>query len=182
MKVSGQSVNLLCSHWADRAAAICQRCQDASKRVVSGVGRWHLGMALTFSSHPNLPQLVGYSNDETPTPFILLANGSYDCFILHKLSAITRSHLQYRHACRKLCCSIPSRKLALLVASSFCFSLWVYRASCSLRWLTSIQYRDTLDAALYYQQQLNLSDSKLQDYVEVRSLYDFDWYTVCTQP
>lgn len=30
---------------------------------------------LTWLSHPNLPQLVGYSNDETPTPFILLANG-----------------------------------------------------------------------------------------------------------
>lgn len=26
-------------------------------------------------SHPNLPQMIGYSNDETPTPFILLANG-----------------------------------------------------------------------------------------------------------
>ncbi|PIL25894.1 hypothetical protein GSI_11647 [Ganoderma sinense ZZ0214-1] len=65
-------------------------------------------------------KLVGYSNDETPTPFILLAN------------------VQTR---------LPQ---ALLLDS-------LKKASLA---------RDTLDAALYYQQQLNLSDSKLQDYVE----------------
>ena len=30
-------------------------------------------------SHPNLPQMIGYSDDETPTPFILLANGMSGC-------------------------------------------------------------------------------------------------------
>ena len=34
-----------------------------------------LAAHLQHYSHPNLPQMVGYSNDETPTPFILLANG-----------------------------------------------------------------------------------------------------------
>ena len=31
-------------------------------------------------SHPNLPQMIGYSDDETPTPFILLANGTSNRF------------------------------------------------------------------------------------------------------
>ncbi|TBU45668.1 hypothetical protein BD309DRAFT_955656 [Dichomitus squalens] len=83
--------------------------------------------------HPNLPQLVGYSNDETPTPFILLAN------------------VQTR---------LPQ---ALLLDSLKNASL----ARCAQLLLQF--YRDTLDAALYYQRQLNLSDSKLQDYVETAS-------------
>ncbi|RPD77045.1 hypothetical protein L226DRAFT_483343 [Lentinus tigrinus ALCF2SS1-7] len=80
--------------------------------------------------HPNLPQMVGYSNDETPTPFLLLAN------------------VQTR---------LPQ---ALLLDSLKNASL----AQCAQIMLQF--YRETLDAALYLQQQLNLSDSKLQDYVE----------------
>ncbi|KAI1790577.1 hypothetical protein LXA43DRAFT_890846 [Ganoderma leucocontextum] len=98
--------------------------KNAMKRFVRDV------KVLQNVYHPNLPQLVGYSNDETPTPFILLAN------------------VQTR---------LPQ---ALLLDSLKKASL----ARCAQLLLQF--YRDTLDAALYYQQQLNLSDSKLQDYVE----------------
>ncbi|OBZ74650.1 hypothetical protein A0H81_05439 [Grifola frondosa] len=80
--------------------------------------------------HPNLPQMVGYSNDETPTPFILLAN------------------VQTRLPQALILDSIKNASLATC-------------AHLLLRF-----YRDTLDAALYLQRQLNLSDSKTQDYVE----------------
>ncbi|KAI0370861.1 hypothetical protein BV20DRAFT_943216 [Pilatotrama ljubarskyi] len=42
--------------------------RDAMKRRMRDV------KALQNLYHPNLPQMVGYSNDQTPTPFILLAN------------------------------------------------------------------------------------------------------------
>ncbi|KAI0351618.1 hypothetical protein OH77DRAFT_1429437 [Trametes cingulata] len=42
--------------------------RDAMKRWMRDV------KALQNVYHPNLPQMIGYSNDETPTPFILLAN------------------------------------------------------------------------------------------------------------
>ncbi|KAI0077672.1 hypothetical protein K474DRAFT_1690765 [Panus rudis PR-1116 ss-1] len=80
--------------------------------------------------HPNLPQMVGYSDDESPTPFILLAN------------------VQTR---------LPQALVLDLVRNA---SLAVC-AKTILRF-----YRDTLDAALYMQRQLNLSNEKLQDYVE----------------
>ncbi|KAI0830157.1 hypothetical protein BC628DRAFT_1473071 [Trametes gibbosa] len=80
--------------------------------------------------HPNLPQMVGYSNDETPTPFILLANVQTRLPQAMLLDAIKNSSL--------------ARCTHLL-----------------LRF-----YQDTLDAALYLQRQRNLSESKLQDYVE----------------
>ncbi|KAI0742707.1 hypothetical protein C8Q80DRAFT_1221158 [Daedaleopsis nitida] len=75
--------------------------------------------------HANLPQMVGYSNDETPTPFILLAN------------------VQTR---------LPQ---ALLLDAVKNASL----ARCA-------QLMLQLDAAIYLQRQLDLSDSKIQDYVE----------------
>ncbi|KAI0656301.1 hypothetical protein C8Q70DRAFT_1013688 [Cubamyces menziesii] len=80
--------------------------------------------------HPNLPQMIGYSNDETPTPFILLAN------------AQTR---------------LPQAMLLDAIKN-------VSLARCTQMLLRF--YQDTLDAALYLQRQMNLSDSKLQDYVE----------------
>ncbi|KAH9856382.1 hypothetical protein C2E23DRAFT_882451 [Lenzites betulinus] len=80
--------------------------------------------------HPSLPQMVGYSNGETPTPFILLAN------------------VQTR---------LPQAMLLDAIKSS---SL----AACTHLLLRF--YQDTLDAALYLQRQRNLSESKLQDYVE----------------
>ncbi|KAI0651288.1 hypothetical protein C8Q79DRAFT_1004593 [Trametes meyenii] len=80
--------------------------------------------------HPNLPQMVGYSNDESPTPFILLAN------------------VQTR---------LPQAMLLDVIKNA---SL----ATCAHLLLRFFQ--ETLDAALYLQRQLNLSDSKLQDYVE----------------
>lgn len=36
---------------------------------------WFVGIDLCPCSHPNLPQMVGFSAEECPTPFILLANG-----------------------------------------------------------------------------------------------------------
>ncbi|KAI0326798.1 hypothetical protein GY45DRAFT_1328458 [Cubamyces sp. BRFM 1775] len=80
--------------------------------------------------HPNLPQMIGYSNDETPTPFIVLAN------------------VQTRLPQAMLLDAIKNASLAQC-------------AQILLRF-----YQDTLDAALYLQRQMNLSDSKLQDYVE----------------
>ncbi|KAH8084920.1 hypothetical protein BXZ70DRAFT_567025 [Cristinia sonorae] len=80
--------------------------------------------------HPNLPQMVGYSNDEAPTPFILLANVEM---------------------------KLPQALILDMVENA---SL----ASCAVRLLKL--YRDTLDATLYVQRQLNLSDDKTQDYVE----------------
>ena len=41
----------------------------------------------SYSSHPSLPQMVGYSNDETPTPFILLANGSFVAGIINSIDS-----------------------------------------------------------------------------------------------
>ncbi|EIW56653.1 uncharacterized protein TRAVEDRAFT_49473 [Trametes versicolor FP-101664 SS1] len=80
--------------------------------------------------HPNLPQMVGYSNDETPTPFILLANVQTRLPQAMLLDAVKNSSLA---ACTHLL----------------------------LRF-----YQDTLDAALYLQRQRDLSESKLQDYIE----------------
>ncbi|KAI0632872.1 hypothetical protein C8Q77DRAFT_1263022 [Trametes polyzona] len=80
--------------------------------------------------HPNLPQMVGYSNEETPTPFILLANVQTRLPQALLLDAIKNSSLA---ECAKIL----------------------------LRF-----YQDTLDAALYIQRQRNLTDNKLQDYVE----------------
>ncbi|KAI0744733.1 hypothetical protein C8Q76DRAFT_10245 [Earliella scabrosa] len=87
--------------------------------------------------HPNLPQMVGYSNDETPTPFILLANVQTRLPQALLLDAIKNANL----------------------------------AKCAQLMLQF--YRDTLDAALYLQRQLDLSDSKTQDYVE-NSTYRID--------
>ncbi|KAI8972561.1 hypothetical protein BD414DRAFT_425575 [Trametes punicea] len=42
--------------------------RDAMKRWIRDV------KILQNLYHPNLPQMIGYSNDDTPTPFILLAN------------------------------------------------------------------------------------------------------------
>ncbi|OCH91320.1 hypothetical protein OBBRIDRAFT_887032 [Obba rivulosa] len=80
--------------------------------------------------HPNLPQMVGYSYEETPTPFILLANVQTRLPQALILDAVEKSSL------------------------AFC-------AQTIIRF-----YRDTMDAALYLQRQMNLSDSKIQDYVE----------------
>ncbi|KAI0668853.1 hypothetical protein C8Q78DRAFT_212859 [Trametes maxima] len=80
--------------------------------------------------HPNLPQMVGYSNDESPTPFILLAN------------------VQTRLPQAMLLDAIKSASLATCAQLLLQF------------------FQETLDAALYLQRQLDLSDSKLQDYVE----------------
>lgn len=80
--------------------------------------------------HPNLPQMVGYSTDEAPTPFILLAN-------------------------------VQTRLPQALVLDTIRNGSLASCTSLILRY-----YRDTLDATLYMQRQLNLSDSKTQDYVE----------------
>ncbi|KAI0944487.1 hypothetical protein AcW1_002181 [Taiwanofungus camphoratus] len=80
--------------------------------------------------HPNLPQMIGYSSEETPTPFILLANVQTRLPQALVLDAIKNASLA-------ACANVLVRL-----------------------------YRDTLDAALYLQRQLNLSDSKIQDYVE----------------
>ncbi|CAL1697986.1 unnamed protein product [Somion occarium] len=80
--------------------------------------------------HPNFPQMIGYSDDETPTPFILLANVQLRLPEALVLDTIQRADL-------RTCVNMILRF-----------------------------YRDTLDAALYMQRQLNLSDQKLQDYVE----------------
>ncbi|KAH9922319.1 uncharacterized protein BXZ73DRAFT_51396 [Epithele typhae] len=82
--------------------------------------------------HPNLPQMIGYSDDETPTPFILLAN-------------------------------VQTRLPQALLLDSLRRATLTGCAQLLLR-----LYRDTLDAALYLQQQLQLSDAKLQDYIEAR--------------
>ena len=41
-------------------------------------------------SHPNLPQMIGYSDDETPTPFILLANGMSGYYSIFATTAYHR--------------------------------------------------------------------------------------------
>ncbi|EPS97302.1 hypothetical protein FOMPIDRAFT_1061898, partial [Fomitopsis schrenkii] len=80
--------------------------------------------------HPNLPQMVGFSAEECPTPFILLANVQTrlpQALVLDKI----------RHGTVAECVQLISRF-----------------------------YLDHMDAALYLQRQLGLSDSKIQDYVE----------------
>ncbi|OSD03676.1 hypothetical protein PYCCODRAFT_1444280 [Trametes coccinea BRFM310] len=80
--------------------------------------------------HPNLPQMIGYSNDETPTPFIVLANVQTRLPQAMLLDAV-------KHARIGVCLQMMLRFVS-----------------------------PALDAALYLQRQMNLSDSKLQDYVE----------------
>ncbi|KZT64856.1 hypothetical protein DAEQUDRAFT_769357 [Daedalea quercina L-15889] len=83
--------------------------------------------------HPNLPQMVGFSGEECPTPFILLANVQTrlpQALVLDKIKNGTVAE-------------------CVLLISRF--------------------YLDHMDAALYLQRQLNLSDSKIQDYVEKAS-------------
>lgn len=62
-------VVLICS------SAMAKRCQNASKPVVSFQASLVFLRMSTECSHPNLPQMLGFSDDETPTPFILLSNG-----------------------------------------------------------------------------------------------------------
>ncbi|KAH9912121.1 uncharacterized protein B0H18DRAFT_890765 [Fomitopsis serialis] len=81
--------------------------------------------------HPNLPQMVGFSGGECPTPFILLANVQTrlpQALVLDKL----------QHGTLADCVLLISRFVSTV----------------------------SKDAALYLQQQLHLSDSKIQDYVE----------------
>ncbi|TFY53218.1 hypothetical protein EVJ58_g9570 [Rhodofomes roseus] len=80
--------------------------------------------------HPNLPQMVGFSSEECPTPFILLAN-------------------------------VQTRLPQALVLDTIQHGTL---AECVI--LISRFYLDHMDAALYLQRQLHLSDSKIQDYVE----------------
>ncbi|KAH9948499.1 hypothetical protein B0H21DRAFT_237381 [Amylocystis lapponica] len=80
---------------------------------------------------PNLPQMIGYSHEENPTPFILLANAR-----------------------------LPQALVLGIIKDG---SL----ASCAT--LLIRLCKATLDAALYLQRQLNLTDSKIQDYVEYAS-------------
>ncbi|KAI0776820.1 hypothetical protein BD413DRAFT_610404 [Trametes elegans] len=113
----------------DGRKAIMLRYEDSSRR--NAMKRWMRDVKiLQMVYHPNLPQMVGYSNDETPTPFIMLAN------------------VQTRLPQAMLLDAIKNGSLAIC-------------ARLLLRF-----YQDTLDAALYLQRQLDLSDSKLQDYVE----------------
>ncbi|KAI0717740.1 hypothetical protein C8T65DRAFT_571587 [Cerioporus squamosus] len=88
--------------------------------------------------HPNLPQMVGYSNDETPTPFILLANGN--------ILTILTYPVQTRLPQALLLDALKNAGLAQCARIMLHF------------------YRETLDVALYIKQQLDLSDAKLQDY------------------
>ena len=62
------------------------------------------------NSHPNLPQMIGYSDDETPTPFILLANGTSSRFL-----SLLRLIIEYSAA--KITGSIGSRCDSELVAT-----------------------------------------------------------------
>ncbi|KAH9893932.1 hypothetical protein C8Q73DRAFT_774184 [Cubamyces lactineus] len=99
--------------------------------------------------HPNLPQMIGYSNEETPTPFILLANVQTRLPQAMLLDAIKNANLA---RCAQM--------LLRFVSSAYVID---YKGIFDV---PRIQYQDTLDAALYLQRQMNLSDSKLQDYVE----------------
>ncbi|KAI0278437.1 hypothetical protein BC826DRAFT_1084675 [Russula brevipes] len=60
------------------AAEVCGR--KATIKKYDGGGKSYIeGMSLLtlHGSHGNLPQIIGYSNRKTPTPFILLASGTY---------------------------------------------------------------------------------------------------------
>ncbi|PSR79848.1 hypothetical protein PHLCEN_2v6894 [Hermanssonia centrifuga] len=49
--------------------------------------------------HPNLPQMIGYSGDSAPTPFILLANGKHPPSLLAHLSGV--AHIPAFSQCRR---------------------------------------------------------------------------------
>ncbi|KAF8890621.1 hypothetical protein BD779DRAFT_1516063 [Infundibulicybe gibba] len=83
--------------------------------------------------HPNLPQLVGYSQNGAATPFILLSN------------VRTR---------------VPQALLTNMLNTTGI-------ASCAH--LVLRFYRDITDATLYLQQQLNLNDTKAQDFLSEAS-------------
>ncbi|KAF7320918.1 hypothetical protein HMN09_00178500 [Mycena chlorophos] len=83
--------------------------------------------------HPNLPQLLGYSSESTPTPFILLSNvrtRSPESFLLDSLQ---------RHG------------VAVCIENMLRF------------------YADVVDATLYFQEQLGLSNDRAQDFLESAS-------------
>ncbi|KAG1865953.1 hypothetical protein F4604DRAFT_1585898 [Suillus subluteus] len=84
--------------------------------------------------HPNLPQMLGFSDERAPTPFILLANVQ-----THSPRALVREVLR---------------------SSSLGTSIELL-----LRF-----YRDLADTAMYVQRQLNLDESKVQDFIEASSL------------
>ncbi|GJF00383.1 hypothetical protein PsYK624_166700 [Phanerochaete sordida] len=84
--------------------------------------------------HPNLPEMIGYSGTDAPTPFILLAN------------------VQTR---------LPQALLLSVLANASlleCATLLIGF------------YKETLDAALYLQRQLALSESQAQDHIERAAL------------
>ncbi|KAG2035504.1 hypothetical protein BDR03DRAFT_962428 [Suillus americanus] len=84
--------------------------------------------------HPNLPQMLGFSDERAPTPFILLANVQ-----TQSPQALVREMLR---------------------SSSLGTSIELL-----LRF-----YRDLADTATYVQRQLNLDESKVQDFIEASSL------------
>ncbi|KDQ54502.1 hypothetical protein JAAARDRAFT_209229 [Jaapia argillacea MUCL 33604] len=66
--------------WSDVAEADVKGQQSLVKRYDGGEGRkvkdWLRDVKMLQNLyHPNLPQLMGFSDDETPTPFILLSTG-----------------------------------------------------------------------------------------------------------
>ena len=72
-----------------------QRCENSAERLVrisSGAVLWKITDSRA-RSHPNLPQMVGYSGTDTPTPFILLANG-----VFQKRAYFSPSHFYPSHS------------------------------------------------------------------------------------
>ncbi|KAG9311060.1 hypothetical protein JVU11DRAFT_8964 [Chiua virens] len=98
--------------------------------------------------HPNLPQMLGFSDDENPTPFILLSNvktKTPEVMVREMLrtdSLATCMELMFRTVIS------PSVISRLPSAAHF----------------TEGHHQDT---ALYIQRQLNLTDNQVQDFFEV---------------
>ncbi|KAI0287069.1 hypothetical protein BC826DRAFT_1047395 [Russula brevipes] len=60
------------------AAEVCGRKATIKKYDGGGEIAWVRDIKMLRNlHHGNLPQIIGYSNRKTPTPFILLASGTY---------------------------------------------------------------------------------------------------------
>ncbi|KAL4245641.1 hypothetical protein ABKN59_010782 [Abortiporus biennis] len=129
--LKGRTAFIKSGWWAGSKTAEVDGRNVLVKTYDTSVNKWIRDVKLLQRiHHPNLPQMIGYSSEEVPTPFILLANVQTRLPQALLLNAIENASI------------------------SECISVL-------LRF-----YRDTLDAALYMQDVLQLSDSKLQDYVE----------------
>jgi hypothetical protein len=127
--------------------------------------------------------MIGYSDGKTSVPFILLANGwsslqlKNNCIIFAcRVNQRCRSLCAIRPEDRKSCKWRPGvleyREASVLIQSRPCSSLVLSIETLSYANLAAkLEYHELKNvsqaAATHIQQQLNLTEDKVQDYIEV---------------